>query len=100
MANVAASTKIGQGYGQIFPNNGVKCVAVSFATTDAADVLIFDTSNVGKENAMSKITFGWVVGGSGPCTSLVIASNQITVAGLGNNAGATNVVALITGIGA
>ena len=97
MANVAASTKLGQGFGQIFPNQSAKCVCVSFATTDAADTLIFDTSNVGKENAIKKIVFAFVVGGSGAYTSVVIASNLMTVTGLGNNAGATNSVALIIG---
>ena len=100
MANIAASTKLGQGFGQIFPNQSAKFVCVSFATTDAGDRLVFDTSNVGKENAMKVIRWAWVVGGSGPYTSLIIASNTISTQGLGNNAGATNCVALIVGEGA
>ena len=97
MANVAASAKLGGGFGPIFPNQSAKCVCVSFATTDATDTLIFDTSNVGKENAIKNIRFAIVVGGSGAYTSIVVASNLMTVVGLGNNAAATNCVALIVG---
>ena len=106
MANVAASTKLGQGYGPAIPGLGVKCVVVSFATTATGDVLIFDQSNVGRENSMSKITFALVwsatTGTDTGATAhniiatCVTASNQITV---GQVPGATNVVALVYGIG-
>lgn len=99
MANVAASAKLGQGFGQVFPNNNVKCVCISFATTASGDVLVFDASNVGKENAISKITFAMVIAGSGALSSLSIASNQMSV-GIGNNAAATNCVALVCGVAA
>ena len=99
MANIAASTKLGLGYGPVIPGLGVKTVCVSFATTATADVLIFDTSNVGQENALSKITWAQVVTATGAFTSLIIASNQITV-GSNEGAAATNCVALVCGIGA
>lgn len=102
MADIAASTKLGQGYGPVIPGLGVKCVCVSFATTATGDVLIFDTSNVGQENAIRKITFAVVIAASGaPLGTNVITSNQITVGDLGaaGAGGATNVVALVCGIG-
>ena len=99
MADIAASTKLGLGYGPAIPGLGVKTVVVSFATTATGDVLIFDTSNVGKENALSKITWAQVVTATGAFTSLIIASNQITV-GSNQGAAATNCVALVCGIGA
>ena len=103
MANIAASAKLGQGFGALGVND-IKFVCVGFATTATADVLIFDTSNVGAENAFSKITWAQVCAPTGSAkggifTSLVIASNQITV-GSNNGAGATNCVALVAGIGA
>ena len=102
MANIAASAKLGKGFGALGVND-IKFCCVSFATTATADVLIFDTSNVGAENAFSKITWAQVVAPSGSSkggivTSLIIASNQITV-GSNGGAGATNVVALVAGIG-
>lgn len=98
MADIAASTKLGQGFGQVAPVLGVKVVCVSFATTATGDVLIFDQSNVGRENSLSKIVWANVVTATGAFTSLIIASNQITV-GSDQGAAATACVAFVAGIG-
>jgi len=95
MANIAASTKLGAGVGPIFGN--FKGVVVTFATTATGDVLIFDASNVGKENALSKIYWACCVSATGLITSVVTASNQLTVDP--GNHGATNVIAFACGIG-
>lgn len=102
MASTAASAKLGGGFGALGVNN-VKCVCVGFATTATGDVLIFDASNVGVENAMKLITWAQVCAPTGSSkggivSSLVIASNQITV-GSNGGAAATNVTALVVGIG-
>lgn len=97
MANVAASTKLASGLGPLM-QGGLKAVCVSFATTATGDVLIFDASNVGKENALSKIYYAHVITATGPTSSLVVASNQVTV-GSNNGADATNVIAFCIGIG-
>lgn len=98
MAEGVASTKLGFGYGPVVPGLGVKMVCVSFATTATGDTLTFDASNVGKENAISKITFALVQQADGKFVATnTWASNVIT---LGTPVGATAMVALVCGIGA
>lgn len=96
MANIAASTKLGNGFGQGNVDT-FKFVCVSFATAATADVLIFDASNVGKENALSAIRWAVCVSATGVITSTIIASNQITVDP--GNHGATQVTAFACGVG-
>lgn len=96
MANIAASTKLANGVGPILTHQ-VKGVVVTFATTATGDVLIFDQSNVGRENALSKIYWAVLISATGVITSTVTASNQITVDP--GNHGATQVTAVAFGIG-
>ena len=98
-------TKLGLGFGPV-NQLGVKCVIVSFATTATGDVLIFDASNVGKENALSNITFALVYNATtgvdtgaralNIIATCVVASNQITV---GSPPAATTVTVIAYGIG-
>ena len=98
MANIAASTKLGRGFGP-GGQDSFKFVCVAFATAATGDVLIFDTSNVGQENALSKIVRAVLSCATGVCGStLVIASNQITTPD--NAYAATQYVAFAIGIGA
>ena len=97
MANIAASTKLGLGFGQVVPNAGVKCVCVSFATVAIGDALVFDQSNVGRENALSKIVACFVQCASGFIASVNIASNVCSVDP--GAFGATQVTAVAYGIG-
>ena len=97
MANIAASTKLGLGFGPVF-QGGVKSVCVSFATVATGDALVFDTSNVGKENALSKIVWVGVSCSSGFIASLNVASNTVSVDP--SPFGATQVTAVCYGIGA
>ena len=98
MANAAASTKLTSGYGPVAPILNIKTVLVSFATTATGDILIFDASNVGKENAMQAISFALTFTPAGVIVATnTIASNQITV---GTPVGATNITALVLGTGA
>ena len=97
MAEGAASTKLGFGFGPVYLG-GVKTVCVSFATTATGDTLTFDTSNVGRENAIAKITFALVQQADGKLVATnTWASNVIT---LGTPVGATAMVALVCGVGA
>ena len=97
MADIAASTKLGVAFGPL--NNGsCKAVIVGFATTDTADVLIFDASNVGKENALSKIVWANIITATGGLLSTMIASNQLTVGSANISAGATNVTVFAIGV--
>ena len=98
MADIAASTKLGLGFGPVYLGN-CKFVCVSFATTATGDTLNFDVSTVGKENALSKIVWCHVATATGSGSSTAFASNVITVNNM-NGAAATNVVAVAIGIGA
>jgi len=97
MAEGVASTKLGFGFGPI-NQGGVKAVIVSFATTATGDTLTFDASNVGRENAIAKITFAMVQQADGKFVATnTWASNVITV---GQPIGATAMVAVVAGVGA
>ena len=98
MADIAASTKLGQGFGPVYLG-GCKMVCVSFATTATGDVLIFDTSNVGKENALSNIVWAVGVSATGVGASTAFASNQVTINNM-NAAAATTITVLAIGVGA
>ena len=96
MADIAASTKLAP-FGPL--NNGsCKAVIVGFATTDTGDVLIFDTSNVGKEASLGKIFWANVITATGGLLSTIIASNQLTIGSANISAGATNVTVFAIGI--
>ena len=95
---MANSATIATTLGQIIPTLGVKTVAVLFATTATGDVLIFDTSNVGNDRALSKIHWAVVCSIAGGIVATnTVASNQITI---GTPIGATQMVALAFGVGA
>lgn len=96
MANVAASTTLSP-FGPIH-NGSCKVVCVGFATADTADILHFDTSNVGIEAKISKIFWADVITATGALTSIQIASNNLTIASANISAGATNVTAFVIGI--
>lgn len=98
MANSVALSTLGGGFGPL-NQGGLKAVVVSFSNAATADVLIFDTSNVGKENALSKIVWALVLTATGFGTSTVIASNQLTL-GSDNGGGATTITAFAIGVGA
>ena len=107
MANSPALSTLGGGYGPIVPGLGVKNCIVTFSVAASGDILIFDASNVGKENAMSKITFAlcWNATTNGATTVVyntlsgcLIASNQITLSTI-PGAG-TTITAMVWGIGA
>lgn len=103
MANSALATvKLGLGYGPV-NQGGVKCVVISFSAVATGDALVFDASNVGKENALSKITFAVVRQADGKSIPFstgvdnVWASNVVSV---GTPVGATTVTCVAYGVGA
>lgn len=96
MANIAASTKLGKGFGP-GGQDSFKFVCVSFATVATGDALIFDESNVGRENSLSVIRACIVQCASGLIASLNIASNVVSVDP--GAFGATQVTAIAFGVG-
>lgn len=99
MANSVALSTLGGGFGPL-NQGGLKAVVVSFSNVATADVLIFDTSNVGKENALSKIVWALCVTATGFGASTVIASNQLTVNNMNAAGAGTTVTAFAIGVGA
>ena len=96
MANSA--TIATTGVGQAIPNLNVKTAVVLFATTATGDILIFDTSNVGNDRAFSSIKWSVVCSIAGGIVATnTVASNQITI---GTPIGATQMVAVVYGVGA
>ena len=98
MADIAASTKLGQGFGPVYLGN-CKMVCVNFATTATGDTLNFDVSTVGKENALSKIVWAVGVSATGVGSSTAFASNVVTINNM-NAAAATTITVLAIGVGA
>lgn len=104
MANAALATvKIGLGYGQVSPNLGVKCVVASFSAVATGDALIFDASNVGQENALSKITFAIIRQADGKSIPFSTGADNVwasNVVSVGTPIGATTVTCVAYGVGA